>query len=209
MPQLQTTDYDRTDVTFYKPNNENYLYGFFDKINDGITLTHRHFPNIYTTNPPKMLTIRFALPADSQLVFQFIQELAEYEHLSDTVFVTKEILFDWIFSGKIRVFIAEVDGQPAGFAIVYDTFATFSGQSGIYIEDLFVRPTFRRQGIGTQLFREIAALARSQNCCRIDWMVLDWNVKSIEFYRNLGGVSVDNWLTYRLKDEALVRLAKS
>jgi GNAT superfamily N-acetyltransferase len=156
-----------------------------------------------------MLNIRFAVPNDSPLVFQFIQELAEYEHLSDTVFVTEEILFNWISSGKIRVFIAEADGQPAGFALFYDTFATFSGQSGIYIEDIFVRPAFRRQGIGTQLFREIAALARSQNCCRIDWMVLDWNVKSIEFYRNLGGVPVDNWLTYRLKDEALERLAKS
>jgi GNAT superfamily N-acetyltransferase len=156
-----------------------------------------------------MLNIRFAVPADSQLVFQFIQELAEYEHLSDTVFVTEKILFDWISTGKIRVFIAEADGQAAGYAVCYDTFATFSGQNGIYIEDLFVRPAFRRQGIGTQLFREIAALARSQNCCRIDWMVLDWNVKSIEFYRNLGGVPVDNWLTYRLKDEALERLAKS
>jgi GNAT superfamily N-acetyltransferase len=152
--------------------------------------------------------MRFAIPEDTVLVLRFIRELAEYEHLSESVFITEEILYEWISSRRIEVLLAECDGETVGFALYYFTYSTFRGQSGIYIEDLFVRPTFRRLGIGTKFFHELARIAKSRGCFRIDWMVLDWNVNSIAFYEKLGGHAVDNWTTFRLDGKALEFLAE-
>jgi len=154
----------------------------------------------------KSIVMRLAVPDDTALVFQFIRELAEYENLSCTVMLTEDILHEWILSRKIEVLLAEYKGEPAGFAICYFTFSTFRGQTGLYIEDLFVRPLFRRHGIGTMFFHELAQIARQRNCFRIDWMVLDWNVNSIAFYEQLGGVPVGDWITFRLQDDALATL---
>ncbi|MDR0609526.1 MAG: GNAT family N-acetyltransferase [Planctomycetaceae bacterium] len=156
--------------------------------------------------PP--ITIRRAVPEDTELVLQFILDLAEYEHLAESVFMTKEILYEWISSRRIEVLLAEYHGETVGFALYYLTYSTFRGQSGIYIEDLFVRPSFRHLGIGTMFFHELARIARSCGCFRIDWMVLDWNVNSIAFYEKLGGHAVDDWTTFRLDAEALELLAK-
>jgi GNAT superfamily N-acetyltransferase len=152
--------------------------------------------------------MRLAVPEDTALVLQFIRELAEYEHLSESVFITEEILYEWILSRRIEVLLAEYQGETVGFALYYFTYSTFRGQSGIYIEDLFVRPSFRRLGIGTMFFHELARIARSSGCFRIDWMVLDWNVNSIAFYEKLGGHAVDDWTTFRLDGKNLERLAQ-
>jgi GNAT superfamily N-acetyltransferase len=152
--------------------------------------------------------MRIAVPEDTALVLQFILELAEYEHLSESVFITEEILYEWISSRQIEVLLAEYHGETVGFALYYFTYSTFRGQSGIYIEDLFVRPTFRRLGIGTKFFHKLAQIAKLHGCFRIDWMVLDWNVNSITFYEKLGGHAVDDWTTFRLDGNALELLAE-
>ncbi|MDR2117352.1 MAG: GNAT family N-acetyltransferase [Planctomycetaceae bacterium] len=152
--------------------------------------------------------IRVAVPEDAGLVLQFIRELAEYEHLLETVFITQEILYEWISSHRVEVLLAEYDGEAVGFALYYFTYSTFRGQSGIYIEDLFVRPQFRGLGIGTRFFYELAKIARLRGCFRLDWMVLDWNINSIAFYKKLGGHPVENWTTFRLDGEPLKLLAE-
>ncbi|MDR0521109.1 MAG: GNAT family N-acetyltransferase [Planctomycetaceae bacterium] len=153
------------------------------------------------------IVIRQAGKEDAPLVLQFIKELAEYEHLSDSVAMTADILADWIEQRKIEVLLAEYSGQPAGFVLFYRVYATFRARPGLYIEDLFVMPEFRKRGIGTRLFCESARIAAESNCCRIDWQVLHWNQKSIAFYEKLGGQPVSEWLTYRLTEEPLHRLA--
>ncbi|MDR1494292.1 MAG: GNAT family N-acetyltransferase [Planctomycetaceae bacterium] len=162
-----------------------------------------------TNNNSTNIAMRIAVADDTALILQFIRELAEYEHLSDTVFITKETILDWISSRQIEVLIAEYEGKPAGFALYYFNYSTFRGQKGIYLEDLFVRPEFRRHGIGTQFFHKIAQIAKSRSCFRLDWMVLDWNANSISFYEKLGGRRVPNWIMYRLQGDELNALALS
>ncbi|MDR2440779.1 MAG: GNAT family N-acetyltransferase [Planctomycetaceae bacterium] len=157
---------------------------------------------------PKII-IRIAVPKDTVLVLRFIQELAEYEHLSESVFMTEEILYEWISSHWVEVLLAEFQGETVGFALYYFTYSTFRGQPGIYIEDLFVRPQFRNLGIGTSFFRELARIAQSRGCFRLDWMVLDWNSNSIAFYKKLGAYPVEDWTTFRLDGKALEHLADS
>ncbi|MDR3198644.1 MAG: GNAT family N-acetyltransferase [Planctomycetaceae bacterium] len=152
--------------------------------------------------------IRIAVSEDTALVLRFIRELAEYEHLLESVFITEEVLYEWISSQRIEVLLAEYEGATVGFALYYFTYSTFRGQPGIYIEDLFVRPQFRGLGIGTMFFCELARIARLRGCFRLDWMVLDWNTDSIAFYKKLGGHPVEDWTTFRLDGEALKLLAE-
>ncbi|MDR1385182.1 MAG: GNAT family N-acetyltransferase [Planctomycetaceae bacterium] len=154
------------------------------------------------------ITMRIAVVDDAALVLQFIRELADYEHLSDTVFITESTVREWISSRQIEVLIAEYEGKPAGFALYYFTYSTFRGQMGIYLEDLFVRPEFRRYGIGTQFFHEFVRIAKSRGYFRLDWMVLNWNANSIAFYEKLGGCRIPDWITYRLQGDALDALAE-
>ena len=147
--------------------------------------------------------VRIADCGDSTLILRFIRELAEYERLLDSVVITEETLRQWISAGQVEVLIAEYDGKPAGYALYYYTYSTFSGQQGIYLEDLFVRPRFRQRGIGTQFFYKLVEIAKARNCFRIDWTVLDWNVNSIRFYEKLGAKAVTEWLPFRLHGAAL------
>ncbi|MDR3182879.1 MAG: GNAT family N-acetyltransferase [Planctomycetaceae bacterium] len=154
-----------------------------------------------------MTTIHPAAENDAPLILRYIQELAEYENLSDKVFVTEMVLRDWISSGKVEVLLAKYNGEDAGFVLYYFTYATFRGNTGIYIEDLFVRPEYRRNGIGKMLFREVARIAKKRGCFRIDWMVLDWNNSGAAFYKTIGGIPVNDWITYRLQDQSIDLLA--
>ncbi|MDR1485330.1 MAG: GNAT family N-acetyltransferase [Planctomycetaceae bacterium] len=153
------------------------------------------------------VNIRVASVEDVGLIFGLICELAAYERLSDSVFVTESVLCDWILRGEVEVLIAEVSGKAAGFVLYYFTYSTFRGAKGIYVEDLFIRPEFRRNGIGTMFFCELADAAVLRGCFRIDWMVLNWNAGSIEFYQKLGSHPVDDWTTFRLDGEQLESLA--
>ena len=104
--------------------------------------------------------------------------------------------------------VAEVGGEPAGFALWFSTFSTFRGQPGLYLEDIFVKPGFRGRGIGKGLLAAVARRAVERGCGRLEWSVLDWNAPAIGFYRSLGARPMDEWTVYRIDDEPLRRLAE-
>jgi len=157
----------------------------------------------------KDLVIRFAVKDDVSVILGFIQELAEYEHLLDEVVATENILYEWLFEKeKAEVLIAEVKGEPVGYALFFHNFSTFLGRAGIYLEDLYVRPEARRNGIGRQILKYIAKLAVERGCGRLEWSCLDWNSKSISFYLSLGATAMDDWTAYRLTGDTLSKLAR-
>ncbi|MBL8779388.1 MAG: GNAT family N-acetyltransferase [Alphaproteobacteria bacterium] len=155
------------------------------------------------------LTIRAAKPADRDLVFAFIRDLAEYEKLLDDVVATPDDVARALFAPHPRVFcdLAEWDGAPAGFALWFYNFSTFRGRHGIYLEDLFVKPAFRGKGIGKALLAHLAKRAVAEGCARVEWWVLDWNEPSIKFYESLGAIPMEEWTVFRLTGDALKRLA--
>ncbi len=156
-----------------------------------------------------MLTIRKAEQADASLVFDFVQELADYERLADEVVASAQDLSNALFGPAPRVFcdIAEWAGEPAGFALWFYNFSTFRGRHGLYLEDLFVRPGHRGRGIGKALLAGLARRCAAEGLARLDWAVLDWNTPSIAFYDSLGARPVSNWIGYRLTGDALQALA--
>jgi GNAT superfamily N-acetyltransferase len=155
------------------------------------------------------LIIRPAEKRDIALILGFIRELAEYERLDDQVTATEEILEEWIFKKqRAEVLIGERDGQPVGYALFFYNFSTFLGKSGIYIEDVYVRPQYRKRGYGKEFFKHIAGLCRDRGCGRLEWACLDWNKPSIKFYLSLGAVPLDDWTLYRLTGEGIVKLAE-
>ena len=155
--------------------------------------------------------IRAAEREDRDLIFSFIRELAEYERLLDQVAATVDDIERALFGADARVFcdIAEFHRAPAGFALWFYNYSTFRGRYGIYLEDLYVRPTFRGRGIGKALLVNLAKRAVTENRARVEWAVLDWNEPSIAFYKSLGAKPSDGWTVFRLSDEALGDLAKS
>jgi len=157
------------------------------------------------------LSIHRARPEESSLIFSLLCELAEYEKLMHEVVATEAGIADALFGDKPILFceIAEWEGNPAGFAIWFFNFPTFAGRPGIYLEDLFVRPAFRGNGIGKALLAHLAKLCVDNNWSRLQWTVLDWNTPSIEFYKSLGAVMMDEWKLARVNGAALAQLAKA
>ena len=152
---------------------------------------------------------RDAKKDDAGLVLQFIKELAEYEKLAHEVVATPSLIEETLFGDSPKAFatIIEYDGQPIGFALCFYNYSTFQGRPGIYLEDLFVREGYRNKGIGKGFFRYLAQKALDENCGRIQWWVLDWNEPSIEFYKKLGAVAMDEWTVFRLEGESIKNLA--
>jgi len=154
------------------------------------------------------MTIRPAVPEDIGLILSFIRELAVYEKMEDQVIATEELLTEWIFTkGKAKVNLAFWESRPAGFTLYCFNFSTFLGRAGIWLEDLFVLPEYRGRGIGLALMKALAKEAVDGGYGRFEWNCLDWNSPSIEFYKRLGAVSMDDWTTYRLTGDALKALA--
>ncbi|MBQ6929228.1 MAG: GNAT family N-acetyltransferase [Oscillospiraceae bacterium] len=152
---------------------------------------------------------RFAQEKDTALILQFIRELAEYEKLLDEVVATEEILKEWIFDKKKAevIFVLE-DGIEAGFALFFHNFSTFLGRSGIYLEDLYVKPQYRGKGYGKALLKKLAQTAVERGCGRLEWWCLDWNKPSIDFYLSLGAQPMEDWTVYRIAGSTLTELAK-
>ena len=152
---------------------------------------------------------RFAERKDAALILEFIKALAEYEKLSDEVVVTPETLDEWIFDRqKAEVIFALEDGVEVGFALFFHNFSTFLGRAGLYLEDLFVRPAYRGRGYGKGLLAALAKIALERGCGRLEWVCLDWNKPSIDFYRSLGAVSMDDWTIYRVTGDTLKQLSE-
>ena len=154
--------------------------------------------------------MREARPEDAALILELIRELAEFERLSHECVADAAQLRRTLFEDRRAYCVmAEWDGAPAGFALYFYNFSTFLAQPGLYLEDLFVRPAFRRKGIARAMFQFLARKAMAEGCGRFEWSVLDWNENAIAFYRALGAKPLDEWTVQRLTGEALERLARS
>ncbi len=145
------------------------------------------------------------------MILSFIRELAEYEKLSHAVVATEAVLDRHLFPADGRrgaeVLIGEVGGRAEGFALYFPTFSTFLARPGIYLEDLYVRPTSRGKGLGAALLSRLAAIAVERGCGRLEWAVLNWNEPAIGFYRKLGAEPMNEWTVNRVSGAALEALA--
>lgn len=154
--------------------------------------------------------IRPATIKDCPDLLSLITELAEYEKMLGEVETTVEKLEATLFGSKpaAEALIAEVAGNPVGFALFFQNYSTFLAKPGIYLEDLYVQPTSRDLGIGKALLAQVAAVAHQRGCGRYEWSVLDWNTPALDFYRAMGAVAMDEWTVQRVSGPKLVALAK-
>jgi GNAT superfamily N-acetyltransferase len=157
---------------------------------------------------PSDLTIRFVKPYDCEVLFNLIKGLADYEKLSHAVTGNPEALKQHLFGNPkyIEALLAEQAGQAIGFALFFPNYSTFMTKPGIYLEDLFVLPDYRGQGIGKALISKVAQIAVERDCGRLEWSVLDWNEPAIKFYRHMGAVILDEWRICRVTGESLMNL---
>jgi GNAT superfamily N-acetyltransferase len=154
------------------------------------------------------LRIDPATPADVPIICMLIRELAVFERLADEAQATEAQLQQHLFGPRptAEVVMARVGNEVAGFALFFHNFSTFMGMPGLYLEDLFVRQQFRRNGCGKALLRHLARLALERGCGRFEWSVLDWNQRAIDFYKNLGASPMAEWTIFRVSGDALTRL---
>lgn len=153
--------------------------------------------------------IRTTTEADVPIILRLIQELADYERAPDAVVTTEGGLRDVLFgaSPSAEVLLALEEGEPIGFAVYFYSFSTWLGRPGIYLEDLFVRPTARGKGYGRALLERLAQIAQDRGCGRMEWAVLDWNDPAIQFYKKLGAEPMTEWTVFRLTQEGIAKLA--
>lgn len=153
------------------------------------------------------IQFRFAVRKDVPLVLKFIRDLAAYENLLDKVAVNETILEAWLFKEqKAEVIFCELAGRPIGFTLFFYNFSTFLGESGIFLEDLYIEPAYRGRGYGKAIFAKLAEVAIERGCGRLDWWCLNWNKPSIDFYEAMGAKHLKEWRIYRLPKEKLAAL---
>jgi diamine N-acetyltransferase len=159
------------------------------------------------------MNIRPATPDDAPILVRLILELAEYEKLLDEAHPDADALRRQLAPDaqpRCEALIAEADdGETAGFALFFHNYSTFLTNFGLYLEDLFVRPTYRGQGLGFALLQRVARIAEERGCQRLDWAVLDWNAPAIDFYEQLGAQPLDDWTTMRLDRAAIESVASA
>ncbi len=153
-------------------------------------------------------TLRDATADDAGLIAGFVRALAEFEKLAHEAVAEDSDFATALDTGRISALIAEIDGAPIGFALWFHTFSTFTGQQGMYLEDLFVLPEHRGHGIGRTILRDLARRALASGCSRLEWSVLDWNKPAVDFYRAIGAKPMDEWTVQRMDRGALAALAE-
>ena len=153
--------------------------------------------------------LRPARPEDTPLIVELIRDLAGFERLADEVRVDPVLLEQHLFGPRpyAECVIAWSGEDAAGFALYFHSYSTFLGRPGLYLEDLFVRTAYRGQGYGEALLRHLAHTAVERGCGRLEWSVLDWNQRAIDFYRKLGAEPMDEWTVFRVSGDALAQLA--
>ena len=157
------------------------------------------------------LEIRTTTEADVPIILSLIRELADYERAPNAVVTTEAGLVEVLFGAKrsAEVLLALEEGEPVGFAVYFYSFSTWLGRPGLYLEDLFVRPTARGKGYGRALLERLAQIAQERGCGRMEWAVLDWNDPAIQFYKKLGAEPMTEWTVFRLTQEGIAKLAES
>lgn len=152
--------------------------------------------------------IRSATVADVPVILELIQALAEFEKLSNEVVATEDKLRATLFGEKpcAEILICEIEGRSAGFALFFTSYSTFLAMPGLYLEDLFIRPEYRSRGLGRAMLAALADVAVKRNCGRLEWSVLDWNVRARKFYEELGARPMSEWTVHRVVGEALLTL---
>ena len=154
------------------------------------------------------VTFRNAVREDVGLILSFIKRLAEYEKLAHEVVADEPTLNEWIFDKqKAEVMFLQEDGKEVGMILFFHNFSTFMGRSGIYLEDLFVLPEYRGKGYGKMLLKKLAEITVERGCGRLEWVCLDWNQPSIDFYIAMGAQPMDEWTIYRVAGDNLKKLA--
>ncbi len=152
---------------------------------------------------------RYAEEKDSALILEFIKGIAVYEKMLDLVVNTPEMIRELLFVQKRAEVIFALEGEKeVGFALFFHNYSTFVGRSGLYLEDLFVWPEYRKKGYGKGLFKALAKIAVERDCGRMEWTCLNWNQPSIDFYLSMGATPMDEWTTYRLTDDKLKLLSE-
>ncbi|WP_414714193.1 GNAT family N-acetyltransferase [Sphingomonas sp.] len=156
-----------------------------------------------------MIAIRVAMPGDEALVLRLVRELALFEREPEAVTACEADFTEALFAAvpSAEAVIAESGGEPVGFALFFHNFSTWTGQRGLYLEDLYVTPPARGQGVGRALLAHLAGIAVDRGCARFEWSVLDWNAGAIAFYRALGATGMEEWTVQRVSGDALRRLA--
>ncbi len=151
-----------------------------------------------------------ATEADTPVILEMIRGLAGYEKLAHEVTATEEQIRRTLFGPRpaAEVLLAYHGPESAGFALFFPNYSTFLARPGIYLEDLFLKPHLRGQGIGFALLARLASIAEKRGCGRLEWQVLNWNEPSIQFYKKLGAVPKDDWTTFRLTGAVLENLAR-
>lgn len=166
--------------------------------------------NNWTKTMNKDYKIREANEKDLSLILFFIKSLAIYEKLSHEVIANEEILRKSLFvEDKGRILFIMEGEKEVGFALYFYNFSTFTGRPGLYLEDLFILEEYRGKGYGKALISYLAKIAIKENCTRFEWIVLDWNTPSVNFYKSLGAEPLDNWTVFRLQGEKLIQLAQN
>jgi GNAT superfamily N-acetyltransferase len=156
----------------------------------------------------KGLRIRPATEADAELIFGLILELATYEKLADRVAGDAEVLRRSLFEqGAAEALLLELDGETVGYAIFFTTFSTFECRSGVWLEDVYVKPEHRRGGIGRAVMEHLAGLALQRGHVRLEWCALEWNEPALEFYESLGATRLEDWRMLRLERDGMRRLS--
>ena len=157
------------------------------------------------------LVIREAKPEDSNVILNFIHELAKYEKLEPEVLATEDSIRNSIFGSEssTKALICEKNGLPIGYAIYFFNYSTWLGKHGLYLEDLYISQSERGFGAGKALLKYLARIAVSKDCGRFEWSVLDWNQPAIDLYESLGAEPQNEWVVFRLSGQKLLDLAGS
>lgn len=155
--------------------------------------------------------VHLAKPSDAARVLTHIRELAEYEREPEAVEATEESLREQMSSDHppFECLLADVDGEPAGFAMFFHNYSSWAGRRGLYLEDVFIRPERRRDGVGMALMTRLAKIAVERDCARFEWVVLTWNEPALRFYEKIDAERMEQWRLFRLSGDALKRLADS
>lgn len=156
------------------------------------------------------LNLRIVSINDLDLIVGFIKEIAEYEKMSDEVIATRESVEESIFKKKeAEVMIAELDNKAIGYVVYFFNYSTFIGRSGFYLEDIYIKPEYRGNGYGKEIFKTLTKIAYEKGCHRMEWSCLNWNKPSIKFYEGLGAVPMKEWTVYRLTRDKLKHVCKN